>query len=131
MRDLRDVGGTQGGLGHFVFGLALAGTGIYLLLDRIAVSGGYWGFAGSGQSSFGITLIPLLIGIGMLFYRGRSVLGWVLFLGSLGAIIVGVLANLQIHFQGGNLITTLIILGLIASGVGLIVRSLSALPTSG
>src|SRR5687768_13865666 len=99
MHDLRDVGGTKGGLGHFLIGFALLCVGGYLLMDRVSVHGGYWSFFGSAQSSFGVTLIPLLIGIAMLFYNGRSAFGWFLTGGGMLVLFAGVIANLQIHFR--------------------------------
>lgn len=123
MHDLRDVGGTPGGLGLFIIGLFLAGLGAYLFLDRVTVSSGYWSFFGSAGSSFGVTLIPVMIGIAMLFYDGGSVLGWILFVGGLLAILAGLLANLHVHFHSTSLVSTLIMTGLMAAGIGLIIRS--------
>lgn len=123
MHDLRDVGGSPGGLGAFLFGLGLAIVGGYLLLDRVTVSGGYWGWFGSYQNAFGITLIPLVIGIGILFYDGRSLAGMVLAYGGLLVIVAGVIANLRIHFQPTSLFQTLVILAMLAGGVGLMARA--------
>lgn len=125
MHDLRDVGGTKGGLGHFLIGLALAIAGGYLFLDNVTVHGGYWNFVGGAGRSFGLTLIPVVIGIGLLFYEGRSFLGWLLFGGGLVIIVVGVIANLQIHFRHTSLFNTILMLGMFAAGVGLVIRSLS------
>lgn len=124
MHDLRDVGGTPGGLGTFVAGLALSIVGGYLLLQQVDVHGGYWGwgFGGHGRS-FGITLIPLLVGVIMLFVNGRSLLGKVLTYGGALVIVAGIIANLDIHFRSTSLFNTLVILGLLAAGVGLILRS--------
>ena len=123
MHDLRDVGGTQGGLGTFLFGLGLAIVGGYLLLDRVTVTGGYWGWFGSYGSSFGITLIPLLIGIGLLFFDGRSTAGAILTWGGLLIVVAGVIANMRIHFEPTSLFQTLVMLTLLASGVGLMARA--------
>ncbi len=124
MHDLRDVGGTPGGLGTFVAGLALSIVGGYLLLQQVDVHGGYWGwgFGGHGRS-FGITLIPLLVGVIMLFVDGRSLLGKVLTYGGALVIVAGIIANLDIHFRSTSLFNTLVILGLLAAGIGLILRS--------
>jgi hypothetical protein len=124
MHDLRDVGGTRGGLGMFVFGLALSVVGGYLLMDRVSVHGGYWSWFGSSQSSFGVTLIPLLLGIGMLFYSGKSIVGWVLTSGGLLVIFAGIISNLQIHFRGTSLFNTMVILVLIVAGFGTMFRAL-------
>ena len=72
-RSLRDVGGTPGGLGSFVLGLVLACVGGYLLTNQVMVSSTYWNFYGT--NTFGITLLPMLIGIAMLFWNGRSAAG--------------------------------------------------------
>lgn len=119
----RGAGGTAGGLGKFFVGLALVAIGCYLLLDRVTVHTSFWRFGGGG-SAFGVTLIPLLIGVAVLFFNGKSILGWVLAIAGFGAIIVGVVSNMDIYFQNTSLLTTLIMLGLIAAGLGLIVRSL-------
>jgi hypothetical protein len=123
MHDLRDVGGSPGGLGTFLFGLGLAIVGGYLLLDRVTVSGGYWGWFGTYGSSFGITLIPLMIGIGLLFFDGRSIAGSLLAWGGLLVIVAGVIANMRIHFAPTSLFQTLVILGMLAAGVGLMARA--------
>lgn len=126
MHDLRDVGGTRGGLPTFILGFALLCVGGYLFLDRVSVHGGYWSWFGSTQASFGVTLIPLLIGIGMLFYDGKSALGW--FLAGAGALVIfaGIIANLQIHFRATSLFNTLTMLALIMAGLGVMSRSLKA-----
>ena len=126
MHDVRDVGGTKGGLGYFIFGFALLVVGGYLLLDRVTVHGGYWSWFGSAQSSFGVTLIPLLLGIGILFYDGKSLIGWVLSGSGALVLFAGIIANLQIHFRSTSLFNTLIMLGLIMSGLGLMSRALKA-----
>src|SRR5688572_781242 len=118
MHDLRDVGGTKGGLVHFIIGLVMAVIGGYLLLDRVTVHGGFWNYGfGSSGTSFGITLIPLLFGVAMLFYNGKSVLGWILT--SAGALIIfaGIIANLSIHFHATSLFATLVMLVLLVGGL--------------
>jgi hypothetical protein len=116
------AGGTPGGVGEFIIGLLCLGIGIYLLFDRITVHTSFWSY--NGRSTFGLTLIPVLLGIGLLFFRGGSILGWLLFGGGLAAIVVGVIANMDVYFQSTSLWGTLIILGLPAAGIGLIARSL-------
>jgi hypothetical protein len=124
MHDLRDVGGTRGGLGTFVVGLAMVVIGGYLLLDQVTVHGGYWRWGGwGGQSSFGITLIPLLFGIGILFFDGQSKVGWVLAGGGALIILAGIITNLDINFRQTSLFNTLIVLGLLVGGLGLVARS--------
>ena len=122
--DPRDVGGTPGGFVHFVLGVVLAGAGAYLFFDRVHVYGGYWSFGGSVETSFGVTLIPVMVGVAMLFANGKSTLGWLLFGGGLLAIATGIIANLRVHFASTSLFQTLIMLGMVAGGVGLVIRAL-------
>src|SRR6202035_1450118 len=90
-RRYSDVGGTPGGLGHFLMGFAMACAGAYLLANQVSVGGSYWGFYGA--NSFGIPLLPMMIGIAMLFFNGRSVIGWLLTAGGAIFILAGVIAN--------------------------------------
>jgi hypothetical protein len=68
----------------------------------------------------------MLVGIGVLFFNGRSRIGWGLLAAGLLIILAGVIANLQIYFRPTSLFNTLIMLGLLAGGVGLVARSLRA-----
>lgn len=122
-RGFSDVGGTPGGLGHFLIGFAMICVGGYLLSNQVVVGSSYWNFY--GPSTFGITLIPMLIGIGLLFWSGRSVIGWLLTVGGMLFILAGVIANLRIYFQPTSLFNTLVMLILLAGGLGLIIRALS------
>jgi hypothetical protein len=123
MRDYRDVGGTRGGLGMFLGGFALLAVGMYLLLQHVTVYGGYWSFGGGYGRGFGMTLIPLVIGVVILFANGKSWAGWLLTIGSVLAILAGIVANLDIYFRQTSLFNTLVMLGLIAAGMGLVIRS--------
>ena len=118
----RGAGGTPGGLAEFFTGLAMAIGGGYLLLQQVTVSSGYWQLW--GYNAFGFSLIPLLIGIALLFFDGRSKLGWLLTAGGALIILLGIITNLTIFFRPTSLFNTLIILALFAGGLGLIARSL-------
>jgi uncharacterized protein len=118
----RGAGGTPGGLGEFFAGLAMAAGGGYLLMNQVTVSSSFWQLW--GYNAFGISLIPLLIGVAVLFFDGRSTIGWILtVLGAL-VILLGILTNLTIFFRPTSLFNTLIMLVLLAGGLGLIARSL-------
>ena len=117
----KGAGGTPGGLGEFFAGLAMAAGGGYLLMQQVTVSSGYWQLW--GYNAFGISLIPLLIGIGMVFFDGRSKLGWLLTAFGGLVILLGIITNLTIFFRPTSLFNTLIILTLLAGGIGLVARS--------
>jgi hypothetical protein len=121
-RSFRDVGGTPGGLGSFVMGLVMSCIGGYLLTNHVLITGSYWSFYGA--NAFGISLIPFLFGVAMLFWNGRSAIGWLLTIAGVLFIFSGILMNLHIYFQPASLFDTLIMLVLIVGGLGLIARSM-------
>ncbi len=128
---LRDVGGTRGGFGMFVIGLGMAIAGLYLLFRQVDVHGGYWRWGMGDDRSFGLTLLPLLAGVGVLFWDGSSKIGWGLAGGGLLILVIGIIANMRIHLRSMSLFDTLIILVLVAGGLGVIARSLRAVGGDG
>jgi hypothetical protein len=118
----RGAGGTPGGLGEFVIGLAMAAGGGYLLMQQVTVTSGYWSVW--GHNAFGLSLLPLLFGVALLFFNGRSILGWILLIAGAAIVLAGILMNLQIYFQSTSLFNTLMMLVLLFGGLGLIARSL-------
>jgi hypothetical protein len=127
--DIHNVGGTPGGTKTFLLGLIMLVVGGYLLFNQVQVhSAGYWRFSFAGHgTSFGITLLPLLFGIGILFGNGMSLVGKLLTAGGFLVIIVGIIVNLDIHFRQTSLWNTLTMLFLLVGGIGLIIRSMSAM----
>jgi hypothetical protein len=121
---IRGAGGTPGGIGQFVFGLGMVVAGGYLFLSNVTVMSSHWQLW--GYNAFGLSLIPMLLGIGLLFFDGRSAFGWLLTFGGVIVIIVGIIANLHIYFNPTSLTNTFIMLGLLAGGIGLVARSLKA-----
>lgn len=120
--NLRGAGGTSGGLAEFLIGLAMTVAGAYLLMTRIIVTSGFWNIW--GYNSFGLSLLPLIVGVGMLFFNGKSIIGWILLFIGIIIIFSAIIMNLQIYFQPTNLSNTIIMLVLLAGGIGLIARSL-------
>ena len=116
------AGGTPGGMGEFLIGFVMAVAGGYLLTNQVSVTGG-WGTLW-GYNSFGLSLLPFLLGVALLFFNGRSILGWLLLVSGLVIIFAGILMNLHIYFQSTSLFNTLVMLVLLAGGVGLLARSL-------
>ncbi len=116
------AGGTSGGLIEFFIGLAMAVAGGYLLTNQVVVTSSFWTLY--GYNTFGLTLIPLIFGIGILFFNGKSVIGWILLFVGIVVIAAGILANLTVYFQPTSLFNTIIMLVLLAGGIGLIARAI-------
>jgi multisubunit Na+/H+ antiporter MnhF subunit len=123
-RRFQGPGGTPGGLGMFIFGAALAVAGGYLIMNQVQVTSAYWNWWGT--NTFGLTLIPLVIGLGLLFFDGKSIAGWVLAGAGAVIIFVGILANLQIYFRQTSLFNVILMLALFAAGLGLMARALKS-----
>jgi hypothetical protein len=116
------AGGTPGGLIPFFIGLGMTIAGAWLITNQVSVHGGSWTLG--GYSAFGLSLVPILFGIGILFFDGRSRLGFLLLFAGVVIIAAGILANLTIYFVPTSLFNTLMMLGLTAGGIGLVLRSL-------
>jgi len=132
---MKGAGGTSGGVGRFFIGLVMMCGGFYLLLNAIVVSSGFgFGMPLYGFSSFGghfsittgMVLIPLIFGIGMIFYQGGSILGWLLTIGSVAALLFGVISSLHINIRAMSLFELLVIFVLAFGGTGLFLSSLRA-----
>ncbi len=118
---MRGAGGTDGGLVAFLVGLVCAVAGGWLLANQVTVSGGHWALW--GYNSFGLSLVPFIAGVAMVFFDGRSRIGWLLVLAGVAIILAGILVNLRIWFQPTSLFNTLLMLALLFGGLGLLARA--------
>ncbi len=124
MAENRGAGGTPGGVGEFLIGLVMAVVGGYLLTTQVTVTSGYWMLW--GRNAFGLSLIPFIAGIGLLFWNGRSIFGWLLLVSGSAIILAGILGNLEIYFERTSLFNTLLMLVLLFGGIGLMARGVRA-----
>ena len=126
---IKGAGGTPGGIMTFLVGLVMACGGFYLLLNSIVLRANFglgyrvYSFGGFGVTS-GMIMIPFLFGVGMIFYNGRSSLGWLLTVGSAVALIFGVLSTVNFTLRSMSAFDLMVILVLAFGGVGLLLRSL-------
>ena len=118
------AGGTPGGFIEFFIGLGMAIAGAYLLTNQVTVTSDYWTLW--GYNTFGLSLIPLIFGIGILFFNGKSIWGWMLLFAGVVVIGTGILVNLHIYFQPTSLFNTIIMLVLLAGGIGLVAKGIAA-----
>lgn len=132
---MRGAGGTNGGSGQFFIGLMMMCGGFYLLLNAIIITPhfglGYrlYGFS-TGGGTFSVTsgmiMIPFIFGVGMIFYNYKNIFGWLLAVGSLAALIFGVIASLQFSFKAMSAFDLIVILILATGGLGLFLKSLKS-----
>lgn len=121
------AGGTPGGIGQFFIGLMCAVAGGWLLTNQVSVSSG-GGWMIYGYNGFGLSLIPFILGTGLIFFNGKSIMGWLLLAAGLVIVFVGILANLNIYFRPTSLFNTLLMLALLAGGIGAMAAALRTMP---
>ena len=126
------AGGTKGGLGQFFIGLIMLCGGFYLLLNSIVITS-HLGFGTRlynvyGQAvTSGMIMIPFMFGVGIIFYNGKNLIGWLLTLGSVTALIFGVISSIRFSFRSMSAFDLMVILVLAIGGLGLFLRSLKTI----
>lgn len=120
-------GSSSNELLKFFMGFLLLGGGIYWMLNSFEVSSawgmGYYSFFGM-RITGGVMLIPLLVGIGLLFFLDKKIIGgFVTALGML-VIVISLLTSLSFHARYGSLYVYVLMFGMIAAGAGLLIRTL-------
>ena len=126
------AGGTKGGLGQFFIGVIMLCGGFYLLLNSIVITS-HLGFGTRlynvyGQAvTSGMIMIPFMFGVGIIFYNGKNLIGWLLTLGSVTALIFGVISSIRFSFRGMSAFDLMVILVLAVGGLGLFLRSLKTI----
>ena len=126
---MQGAGGTSGGSGQFFLGLVMMCGGFYLLLDSVIVSSSFglgsrlYGVGGFGITG-GIILVPLVIGIGMIFYNARNYIGWLVAVVSFFALVFGVISSVSLDLRTMSAFHLITILVLAFGGLGLFLGSL-------
>lgn len=127
------AGGSSGGVGSFFIGLIMMCSGFYMLLQSIRVSVHFgfgmrlFGFSVMGHRlslTSGMVMIPFAFGVGMIFYNARNFLGWLLTIGSLAAMIFGVISSTHFTLRTMSAFELITILVLSVGGLGLFLSSL-------
>lgn len=125
----RGAGGTEGGLGRFFIGLVMMIAGGYLFFDAIRVTHGFhmgyrlYSFGGFHLTG-GMVLIPLIFGIGIIFYNSKNIIGWLLSAASLIMLVFGIIVSIRFRLRAMSAFELITILVLAAGGLGLFLSSL-------
>lgn len=128
--DLEKPGGTNGGLGTFVAGTALALAGTWFFVDAVRVTSYGNGMISrglGGSAGAGIIFLPLFVAVIALFADARKTWAWALGAFGLAIIVIEVLSQLRFFFDQ-KLSHFLIMLVTVAAGIGLVTRSLKQMP---
>ncbi len=108
----------------FLVGVGIFFIGIYLIFQNTTLSTSFAFPSIMGyQPPFGIIILPLILGIGVLFFNDSSILGWLLVIFGVISILVGILMGLRIYFRPVSLYEGVLMYGMTAAGIGLIAKS--------
>jgi hypothetical protein len=72
----------------------------------------------------GMIMIPFIFGIGLVFFNSKNIFGWLLTLGSITALIFGVISSVRFNLRTMTSFELIVILVLAIGGLGLFLRSL-------
>jgi len=109
---------------NMLAGIALFVLGVYLITQNTIVRPGFnlQTITGGYNPPLGILLLPVLIGIILLFAMKRQVWGWILIIFGIGTILLGLLMGLEVYFKPTSLYVAILMYGSTAAGVGLMIR---------
>ena len=112
----------NGGL-YFLIGIILLAVGLFLLTQQTDVTMVWytWRFNNINLAS-GVILIPFIIGVVMLFFNPKSVFGKILTIIGLLIIVATIIMSINIVFRKTSLFTLIVMLVMIAAGLGLLLR---------
>ncbi|MDD6571927.1 MAG: hypothetical protein PUF12_05985 [Thermoflexaceae bacterium] len=116
---------------EFLCGAAMLSAGLYLFCNKVTVTTGF--FAGRIQFgdisvASGLTIIPLIIGIVMIFLNPDAFLGKLVTALGFIIIIVSIIASTHFYLPKITLFEWILYLVLIFGGLALVVRVLFAKP---
>ena len=120
---------TRNELLEFFIGLILLGVGLFWLFQRTSVQTfGIFGGAGIALGNFlsptGAVIIPLVIGIILLFFLDNRIVGWVVTVLGLAIIVLAIILSVRINFERTSMFDFILMFGFMAAGSGLLLRVL-------
>jgi hypothetical protein len=127
----RGSGGSAGGVGQFLTGLAMTLVGLWLFFDSVRLTTNQMGFLtrlfGGGHgaletTSMGILFIPFFIGVVALFYDARMKWAWGLTLLGIAILAIEIVSRMRFYMDG-KVTHFLMMMVLFAGGTGLMIRS--------
>lgn len=111
---------------EFLVGLVLLGVGLFWIFQSVSVTSSFGGFMrfGGFYAPNGTVIIPLLIGIIMLFLMERKVFGWIVTAIGIAVILIAIIMSVHLRFNGGSLYNYILMFGFTGVGGGLVIKSL-------
>lgn len=109
---------------EFYMGILLIISGLFFLLSKAVVHSGFHGWNLGGLSiSTGIVVVPLMIGIIWLVNNPKSFLARLITIAGAIFIVGSIIINIRISFTTTSMVDYIIMMLLIAGGIGLIIKA--------
>ncbi|MBQ5334737.1 MAG: hypothetical protein J6Z45_02185 [Oscillospiraceae bacterium] len=114
---------------RFFCGLLLFGAGMFMIFQNLTVTS-TWGYGGSIFRLGGINIpngtimIPLLIGIALLFLCDRKLWGWLFIAVGIVIILAAVLMSVSIQWHTSSAWNFIIMFGMAFAGGAMMIREL-------
>lgn len=110
---------------HFLLGIVMIAVGCFVVARNTSVTAGWYSWSVGGLSlPTGVVAIPLLVGIGWLFFDSKSKIAKIILILGGAFILVTIILSVHIHFRTTDLYTYILIFGCIFGGIGLLLKSL-------
>lgn len=111
---------------EFFVGLLLLGGGLFWIFQSVRVTtswGSYFLHVGTVGIPNGVIIIPLLIGIIMLFVMKRKIFGWIVTSIGVLSILISIITSVSFHFVSQSLFSYILMFGFTAVGAALVIKA--------
>ena len=109
---------------QFFLGFIMLGGGIFWAMNMFEVRWSFGWRIGSWDMTAGVMLVPLLIGIFLLFLLDKKVIGGAITALGVVIIIIAMINSVSFHAKSASLWVYVLMFGLIFAGAGLVAKVL-------
>ena len=126
-REEKEDAGTR--IAKFFIGMVLLAVGLFMIFQNITVSsswgrGGYIYHFGDFGIANGMIMLPIIIGIGMLFFMKKRIYGWIVLAIGVTFVLFTIFATTSIHWRTTSAYLFVVMFGMTAAGAGLVLREI-------
>lgn len=108
---------------YFLIGIILTSVGLFLLTQQTVVTMNWYHWAfGSFKLASGLILVPFIIGVIVMFFNPKSLIGKIVTIIGIVIIIATIIMSIDIAFKQTSLYNFIVMIGMIAAGSGLLLR---------
>lgn len=109
----------------FFVGIICLAIGLFIVFQSTDVGFSWYSFAlGGFRIPTGVIVIPLFIGIILLFYNSKSIVSWLVTIIGVALILITIIMSVNIIFRRTSLFFFILMFGFILAGIGLLLKSL-------